>query len=206
MKLLELLLEYTSYEDMLKRLKGVYALVLRGSTEGERSSAQAAYDRLLAAIKREYGDKKALIADATIKGMAGKADNASKTRTKPQEPPRQKTSSKTGSSYKSSSNTNKTGRGYVYHDPRTNWTFYVLRYTDPNAGKRGSDKVWGIATKDNNQFASFWGAHGHAVRWKNLPSYNEANALLNSKLKKGYKMTNAGDNPAEYAYIFNQFR
>lgn len=202
MKILELL-EYTSYDDMVNRLKGVYNLVLRGATEGEKASAQAAYERLLTSIKARYGEEQARKAENAVKGGSQSTQSRPKSnysQQKPKEPPKQEPP-RQKQSYQSSTSGKRNGK--VYYD-LNGWSFHILRYTDPDAGKRGSDKIWGVASK-NHQFVSFWGAYGNPVRMKNLSSYGEANNLIASKLKKGYKPADLENNLAAYAYILNQF-
>lgn len=203
MKLFDLLFEYRSYDEMVNRLRSVYSLVLRGATEGEKTAAQSAYNRTLDAIRRDYGEEQATRADKIVKSTAQSSSNSSYTKTKqepPKEPPRQKT-------YKSSTgNTNKNygGKNAYYADPRTGWSFYVLHFVDPDAGKRGSNKIWGYASK-NGKFVSFWGAYGKSIRTKELYSDREAVLQVAKKAAKGYKKVDLSVNPAEYAYIFNQF-
>ena len=201
MKLFELLFEYTSYDDMVGRLQSAYVLMSRGAYQGEKDAAKSAYDRLLTTIEREYGKGQADAAEAKVKGkgQSGSTSGSSRYKKKPEEKPKQKRRP-SGSS----------DRGYggeqshVYTDPRTDWTFYVLRFTDPEAGKRGSDKVWGYATRDG-EFMSFWGAYGKSVQTKMLKSDSEALKLFGAKINKGYSRTNVAANPADYSFIFSQF-
>ena len=46
-----------------------------------------------------------------------------------------------------------------YYDPTSGWTFRIARFTDPYAGKRGSDKIVGYAYK-NGKWFDFYGAFG----------------------------------------------
>lgn len=199
MKLFDVLFEYKSLPDMVNRLLSVYNLVIGGATEGERNAAKAAYDRTLAAIAREYGEDSAKKADQQVKSNTT-AKPPPRPRPRTQEPPRQKT-------YKSSSDNtrqNYGGKNSYYHDPRSGWSFYILHFVDPDVGKRGSNKIWGYAAK-NGRFVSFWGAYGKSIRTKDLSSDREALMQVAKKAAKGYRTVDIANNPAEYAYIFNQF-
>ena len=203
MKLIELLTELKSYESMRDTLQGVYNHMTNPKANpGEKKNATSLYTVVLAGIAREYGDNEAEKAKAYVKRNArtgGSSSSSSRYRKKPEAKPRQKTNP-----YGSSDRGYSGAQSHVYTDPRTDWTFYVLRFTDPYAGKRGSDKVWGYATKDG-KFMSFWGAYGKKVQTKMLRSDQEALKLFDQKLNKGYKRTDAGNNPVDYSYIFNQF-
>lgn len=203
MKLYDLLFEYTSYENMVTKLQSIYILMSRGATEGERSASKSAYDRILASISREYGESQAKAAEAKVKGRGQSGASGGSTyrsKAKPQEPPKQKRKSSTSGSRQGSYG----GQNHFYHDDRTGWSFYIVRFTDPEAGKRGSDKIWGYATK-NGEFMSFWGAYGKSIRTKPLSSDREASTLLAKKAAKGYRRVDIASNPSDYAYIFNQF-
>lgn len=207
MRLMELLIEReVSYDDMVNKLQSVYILMARGGTPGEKSAASAAYKRLLAAIRRDFGDDNAASAEARVKGkgQSGATSGSSRYQRKPKENPYKSREKKKENPYTARNRGYGGEQSHIYTDPRTDWTFYVLRFTDPNAGKRGSDKVWGYATRDG-EFMSFWGAYGKTVKTKVLKSDREALKLFDTKINKGYKYTNVSANPADYAFIFSQF-
>lgn len=182
------------YSAMVRKLRSVYALVQRGATEGERSAAERAFKQTLSAIARDFGEEKATQAERQVKGSYGKQERP-KARTRRtyqeppkrepprQEPPRQKRRQSTGATY-----------------THNGWTFSILRFTDPSAGKRGSDKVWGFATK-GGRYMTFWGAFGKAVRVKEV-NHLEAIKKYQQKNAKGYRPVNA--DPVDYGYIFSQ--
>lgn len=154
---MDLLLEYTSYENMVNKLQSTYVLMSRGATEGEKSAATAAYDRILASIAREYGDDQAKSAEATVKGKGqsgATSGSSSSYRRKPKENPYKSKSRKKENPYTARDRGYSGEQSHVYTDADSGWTFYVLRSTDPDYGKRGSDKVWGYATRDG-EFVSF---------------------------------------------------
>lgn len=197
MRLIELL-EYATYDDMVRKLQSIYALVQRGATTGEQTAAKLAFDRMVAAIERDFGANQAKNAEATVKRSGGSSSGTksqssyrSSTRQKPKDKPKYSSSS---SSYHDN----------TYTDPNTGWSFIILRFVDSMAGKRGSNKVWGYAER-NGEYVSFWGAFGKAVRTKPLSSNSEAVKLYSKKLKKGYQKYDVARNPSEYAFIFNQF-
>lgn len=202
MKLYDLLFEYASYESMVNKLQSIYILMSRGATDGERSASKSAYDRILGSINREYGEAQAAAAEKKVKGNGQSGDTSGSSRSytrrdppkeppkreKPQDPPKQK-------NYDSSS---------PYTDPRSGWTFYIVRNVDPFAGKNGSNKIWGYATR-NDQVISFWGGYGKTVQTKPLSSEREASIMIIKKARKGYRNVNLIHNTIDYSYIFNQF-
>ncbi len=208
MRLIELL-EYTTYENLVNKLQSVYILMSRGATEGERNSAKMAYDRVISSIERDFGADAAQKADAKVKGVGqsgsrtGGGTHYRKPEPEPKPEPKQR---------QQSSNAGTT-HNFIYTDPDTNWTFHILRYIDPNAGKRGSDKVWGYASWDGqgnslsgyNVF-SFWGAYGKSLRTKPLPSEYEAHSLFRKKEADGYRRVDLNRNLSDYSFIFNQFK
>ena len=186
---------------MVNRLQSVYILMARGATEGERDAAKDAYDRLMDTIRREYGDKRATSAEAKVKrtGQSGASNGPSyRYKKKPDEKPKQKRKSYT------SDKGNDDGRMWTDKDHRTGWTFRVSRFTDPNAGKRGSDKIWGYAIKDE-EVLSFWGPYGKTIRKKPL-SRQEAETKFNLQIRKGYKNVDIATDRAGYAFLYNQFQ
>lgn len=183
------LFEY-DYGAAITKLHSVYALVKRGATEGERSAAELAFKRLMDVITRDYGEEKAAQAEQQVKAAYGTKE---RTKTKPKshytyqeppkkEPPRQKSKGP--------------GAPYTYNG----WTFTILRFTDPSAGKRGSDKVWGYAVNDG-RVMTFWGRFGKTVSTKEI-AYHEVNKKFRQKLDKGYISVDA--DPIDYGYIFTQ--
>lgn len=179
MRLIELL-EYATYDDMVRKLQSIYALVLRGATAGEQSAAKLAYKRMMDAIEREYGADQAKKAEATIKRSSGSSGTKSRSsyRSSTRQKTRDKPKSKTSSSSSHYDNT--------YTDPNTGWSFTILRFVDSMAGKRGSNKVWGYAER-NGEYVSFWGAFGKNIRTKPLSSNSEAVNLYNKKYKRVIK-------------------
>ncbi|KKM97671.1 hypothetical protein LCGC14_1165650 [marine sediment metagenome] len=185
------------YSVMVDRLRSVYALAQRADIEGERAGAELAFKRLLASIARDFGEEKAAEAERQVKASYGKQERprartyrrddhyqSPPKREKPrQERPRQKSKRSTGTTY-----------------THNGWTFSILRFTDPSAGKRGSDKVWGFAVKDTRHM-TFWGAFGKAVRVKEV-NHLEAIKKYQQKTAKGYKPVFA--DPIDYGYIFSQ--
>lgn len=177
------------YSAMVRKLRSVYALVQRGATEGERSAAERVFKHTLSAIVRDFGEEKAAQAERQVKGSYDKKERpkarARRTYQEPpkREPPRQKRRQSTGTTY-----------------THNGWTFSILRFTDPSAGKRGSDKVWGFATK-GGRYMTFWGAFGKAVRVKEV-NHLEAIKKYQQKNAKGYRPVNA--DPVDYGYIFSQ--
>lgn len=185
------------YSVMVDRLRSVYALAQRAEIEGERSSAELAFKRLLASIARDYGQEKADKAERQVKASYGK-----------QEPPRARTH-RTHRTY---------GRNDRYQSPpeqerprqkqppqsglytHNGWIFTILRFIDPSAGKRGSDKVWGYAMNDG-RFVTFWGRFGKTLQTKEVDRH-EANKKFQQKRAKGYKSVDA--DPIDYGYIFTQ--
>lgn len=196
------LLELTTYPDMVNRLRSIYTLIQKGATAGERSGAEAAYKRIMDAIKRDYGAAQAKKAEAKVKGGASSTKTRSSTRGSST---RQKTKAKPSGSRQNYGSQRSSGTvNNKYRDPKTGWIFVILRFTDSSAGKRGSDKVWGYA-ENGDYVMSFWGAYGKNIRTKPLASIYEADALYQSKLKKGYQKVEVANNPGAYSFIFNQF-
>ncbi len=182
------------YSAMVNKLRSTYALIQRGATEGEKSAANNAFKRLLAAIAQEYGEEKAAAAEKQAKGSYGKQERPrARSRQSYREPPKRKKPHQEPPRQKQKS----TDQFYT-HD--NGWKFSILRFTDPNAGKRGSDKVWGLAVKDN-RFMTFWGAFGKTVQTKEVDRY-EADKKFKQKASKGYNVVDA--NPIDYGYIFTQ--
>lgn len=177
------------YSVMVDRLRSVYTLTQRAEIEGERTGAELAFKRLLASIERDYGKDKAAEAERLIKSPGRqerpKARPRQSYREPPKrEPPRQKQKPKGSSDH------------YVYHG----WTFKILRDTDPSAGKRGKDRIWGYAEK-NGKYTTFWGGFGKTVRTKEVFEY-EALKKYQQKLAKGYQLVYP--DPIDYGYLFTQ--
>lgn len=176
------------YSVMVDRLHSVYTLAQRAEIEGERSGAQSAFKRLLASIARDYGQEKADKAERQVKASYGKQEPP---RARPRQayrgPPKQE---RPQQKQKSTDST------YTHNG----WTFTILRFTDPNAGKRGSDKVWGFAVKDS-RYMTFWGKFGKTVS-TNEVDYAVAQQKYREKVRKGYKLVNA--DPIDYGYLFTQ--
>ena len=176
------------YSAMVDKLRSVYALVQRGATEGEKSAAQNAFKRLLAAIANEHGEEKAAAAEKQVKASYGKQEppKARARRTYQEPPKRERPKQKQKTS----------GASYTHNG----WSFMILRFTDPSAGKRGSDKVWGFAVKDGRHM-TFWGRFGKTVSTKEVNGV-EAAKKYSQKQSKGYRPVNA--DPIDYGYIFAQ--
>lgn len=182
------------YSVMVDRLRSVYTLAQRAEIEGERSGAELAFKRLLSSIAQDYGQEKADAAERLVKVSYGKQEPPkARTRRTYQEPPKREPPRQERSRQKSKY---ATGTTYTHNG----WTFSILRFTDPSAGKRGSDKVWGFATK-GGRYMTFWGAFGKAVRVKEV-NHLEAIKKYQQKNAKGYRPVNA--DPVDYGYIFSQ--
>ena len=82
----------------------------------------------------------------------------------------------------------------------------MARFTDPNKGKRGSDKIWGFANNKAkpNVYVMFWGRFGKTVQTVITNDYYEANKKWHQKLSKGYDYADL--NPTDYGYLFVQAR
>jgi len=180
------------YSVMVDRLRSVYTLAQRADIEGERSSAELAFKRLLSSIERDYGKDKAAEAERLVKSPSRQERPRARPRQAYREPPkreppqRPQTGGRTG------------GSPYTHNG----WTFTILRFTDPSSGKRGSDKIWGVANnKKDERYMTFWGRFGKTVSTKEVDSY-EANKKFEQKLAKGYNSVNA--DPIDYGYIFAQ--
>jgi hypothetical protein len=82
------------------------------------------------------------------------------------------------------------------------WTFRIYRFVDPKAGKLGSNKVWGFATKDGRAMI-FWGKYRGATQFKPV-DLAWAHHVAQTKVAKGYKQEKI--DPTIYSYIFSQAR
>lgn len=199
------LLELTTYPDMVNRLQSVYNLIKGGDTAGEQFAAKAAYDRIMAAIKQDYGSAQAKKAEAKVKGGASSTRSSgsrAKSSTR-RSSTRQKTKAKTGSTRQNYGNQRSSGKK-EYTDSR-GYTFYVVRFTDSSAGKRGSNKIWGYVDRGTGVYTTFRAAHGKKFGGtKDLHSWAEVEKLYQSKLNKGYRTVDLPNNLAVYQYIFDQ--
>lgn len=183
------------YRTLVSKLRSIYALIQRGATEGERSGAERAFERLLSTIARDFGKEKAAEAERQVKGSYGKQEPPrARTRRTYQEPPKREPPKKERQRREPKY---ATGSTYTHNE----WTFTILRFTDPLAGKRGSDKVWGYAMNGDGRFMTFWGRFGKTVSTKEV-DYHEAQRKFRQKAAKGYRPVNA--DPIDYGYIFAQ--
>jgi len=180
------------YSVMVDRLRSVYNLAQRADIEGERVGAEHAFKRLLASIERDYGKEKADEAERLVKSPGKQERSKARTHRTYQEPPKREKPQQERPRQKQKSN----GSTYTHN----RWTFTILRFIDPSAGKRGSDKIWGFAVK-GDRYMTFWGAFGKAVRVKEV-NHLEAIKKYQQKSARGYKRVNA--EPIEYGYIFSQ--
>ncbi len=182
------------YNTMVRKLGSVYALIQRGATGGERAGGELAFKRILSTITRDFGEEKAAEAERQVKGSYGKQERPkARTRRTYQEPPKREPPRQERPRQKSKRST---GATYMHNG----WTFSILRFTDPSAGKRGSDKIWGFAIKGTRHM-TFWGAFGKSVRVKEV-NHLEAIKKYQQKSAKGYRFVNA--DPIDYGYIFSQ--
>lgn len=178
------------YSVMVDRLRSVYTLAQRAEIEGERTGAELAFKRLLSAIARDFGKEKAARAERLVKASYGKQERPkARTYRTYQEPPKPKQERPRQEQPQQP--------GLYTHN---GWTFTILRFIDPSAGKRGSDKVWGYAMNDG-RFVTFWGRFGKTLQTKKVDRH-EANKKFQQKLAKGYKSVDA--DPIDYGYIFTQ--
>lgn len=175
------------YSVMVDRLRSVYNLAQRADIEGERGGAELAFKRLLASIERDYGKDKAAEAERLVKSPGRQERPKAGARRTYQEPPKRE---------RPRQKQKTTGPSYTHNG----WVFMILRFTDPSAGKRGSDKVWGFAVKDD-RYITFWGRFGKTVSTKEV-SGPEASKKYSQKYTKGYRPVDI--NPIDYGYIFAQ--
>jgi hypothetical protein len=107
------------------------------------------------------------------------------------------------SKYKNKSS-GKTQNG-EYYDPTSGWTFKIARFTDPYAGKRGSDKLIGYAYK-NGMWKDFYGGFGG--KQSNDPSTEFAAKKRFtdkcSKKKDPYVPVNIEKDLSSYKWLFQQ--
>ncbi len=193
----------TSYNARYKRLKAAYNLALdKSTTDGERANGLRAFEQLLKVIYRDFGEEAATQSEKKVKSEYGKTEYVGRSRPRREppkeeppkkeppkkEPPRQKGKSSSGAA---------PGSNYTH---TSGWTFTILRFTDPSAGKRGSDKVWGYAS-DGRRHMSFWGAFGKTIQSKELSNIDVVKKYQ-QKVAKGYQRVDA--NPIDYGYIFTQ--
>lgn len=194
------LLEYDdSLNAYINRIKNIYARVERGSTQGEKDAAKNLLKTMLRKVAELYGDEESKKAYIKAKTMYNKnTGTSSKSKYRRKESPRKeppKSNTKPKNPHKSGDSM--FGDSYEYE----NWTFInILRFTDMNAGERGSDKIWGIAL-DNKGFISFWGRYKKTVQTKRVDQHHAANLVM-KKMQKGYKPVKI--DPTEYHYLFVQ--
>ena len=267
-----LLVEYPSKEDSERRLQHIYALVVRGATEGERSAAANMYKKALESYAGAYSEAEAKKVDIKVKAAVDKMFNtgASSSNYKSNPNPESsaekikeqakntyfylKTNGKKKGTYSQETDISKDaqysylyaidilkgrfelGEKAIYNDAYYNrmytaflarqhrpskesansdhysekkytnnysqWEFKeILRFTDPNAGKRGSDKVWGYAVKDG-KYMIFWGAYGNTVSMVYKP-VSECVKVFRTKINKGYRAMHPR-NTMDYDYLMKQ--
>lgn len=223
--------EDLNFNELLDKLISVQGLANAGSP-GEKDNAKVLADRILKKIEFHFGSSKAQQAKVEAERRAYKPNGGSSSKTTYREPPKQEKpkqektwqdrdwgrwkdkvhdeprAEKGHKDQAKSYNKAEEGSGF-FHDKTTNFTFHIGRYTDDAYGKKGSDKVWGYAFKDKLGSTDeydvfvFYGKVGGTLTIEPT-SFNDARKRWSVKQKK-YKPVNVEKNPAEYAFIFNQF-
>jgi len=187
----------TSYDARYKRLKAAYNLALdKSTTDGERANGLATFERLLKIIYTDFGAEAAMQSEKKVKAEYGKTEYVGRSRPR-RDPPKSEPPKKEPPKKEPPSGS-APGTSYTHTN---GWTFTILRFTDPSAGKRGSDKVWGYASENGRRYMSFWGGYGAAIRVKELTNI-ETVKKYQQKVAKGYQRVDA--NPIDYGYIFTQ--
>lgn len=152
--------------DMVARLKKI---IVQSDYEGERENAKSLLKKVLFQLENEYG---------------WKSHSGAKT----QEPPKRDHTNKAKSQAGA--------KAYQKADDLAFKVVFFGRFFDPNAGKKGSDKVWGWGVKGDYIY-QFWGPTGKTPQVKRMDNtpYNRnlANRKAAEKVGKGYQKMSAAE-------------
>ena len=183
--------EEFNVSSFLERARGVQALIDRGAYEGEKAAARMAMDRLVARANASRNElTPTQWADferrfAAIRGIKSQNTQSGETawektqrRAKEERAERAKRDQEQARRNDNARKQGNTNVKYPYYEGLT-----LYRYAQYHEGT--SDKVYGVAKLDSD-IITFWGRNGKSLRTKEHGSLEEANAIFQSKLSKGY--------------------
>lgn len=184
-----ILAEDFNQQTFLSRAKGVQALINRGASEGEKSAARAAMERMVAKAEAALpsmspGEREsfqrafALIRSATTQD----AERARPRRPNPAEPPPRPRRDQADADAEYARRQQSKQEEKSREDTGGASALTVVMYAEFRAGT--SDKVYGVVRKGASYF-TFWGRNGGSLATKpHTPS--EAISTFRSKINKGY--------------------
>lgn len=187
-----LLSEEPSQQQMEERLRGIWALVQRGATEGERDGARLAYDRVKATIIARFGQKAFDDMERRIKGGSQQSYKQPPPKQEPKPEPKPEP--------------RKYGDSHAYH--HNGKTLYLWRFVDPDAGVKGSNKVWGYFMKvpivSSAPNVVIWGGFGKTLSRQQVMD-SECRRKSREKENKGYRRVMANEiNAVDYGWLLTQ--
>jgi hypothetical protein len=166
-----------------------------GTTPGEMSAAREAFDRVMKRVSDEHGVEEA--EKAKSRALAGRPQHSSKPRR--QEPQRPETRREQPKARPDMHRVFSYGQFDEVH---------LFRKVDPDAGKRGSNRVWGYAKTRGRSIDHpvlvFWGPFGKTLQKMEKP-YSGARKLAFDKENSGYRRIRASNIDAvDYGWFLSQ--
>lgn len=169
-------------ERFLRRAQSVQSLIDRGSTEGERSAAKLAMERLVAQARLEASSGEIAAFERHLVSIRGGAKTSSSSSTKNS----RSDSAEEIRKARERARQEATGRAWrAERDRAANeaGAFRILNFARFVEGT--SNKIYGVAQKDG-WYYTFWGRYGSVPSTKAFTSNTDAYWQFSSKIAKGY--------------------
>lgn len=204
--LIDSLLEDFSLAQYEDKLRSAWALSQRPGTPEEGEAALRAYDRLKEAVIAKFGQAEFDRIDKKIKGGSSSSSGGARPGGSSR-PGGGSAGPRPGGARPGSSGAPGGGDNFFVHE---NWEIRMWRFTDPNAGVRGSDKVWGYAAPRGSGVSTgimvkvFWGGYGKKLASQDI-SMGDAMARARGKESNGYKKVDARTvDSSRYGWFLSQ--